>query len=256
MGKINNLKIYQERMYLGMEDKLFFLDHIDLDDVETVIDFGCADGVMLSMLPPTWKKIGVDNSEEMLEKAKENCPEAMYFSSLEEANKEKKGRTLIIFSSVLHEIYSYLPKSDAHNLWNIVKYSDYNYIVIRDMAYSLSGISEAKRAEIDPIRNSDKGYLFENYHAIFLKKKPKISKNDLVHFLMKYRYTENWDRECIENYFALSSNDVLQLKPYNHELVYFESYTLPYIKETVKKDFGYEITLPTHVKYISKKVDV
>ena len=42
-------KGYLERMEKSMKEKLFFLEHIDLDN-KIVIDFGAANGVMVKKL--------------------------------------------------------------------------------------------------------------------------------------------------------------------------------------------------------------
>lgn len=64
---------------------------------------------------------------------------------------------------------------------------------------------------------------------------------DIVHFLLKYRYTENWERELNENYSPLCCagkiNDLLNLYSKNtgshYEQIYGHQYLLPYIRETV-----------------------
>ena len=49
--EINDLDIYNQRMAAGMADKLFFLDKVP--DVNTIVDFGCADGELLRLIPDT-----------------------------------------------------------------------------------------------------------------------------------------------------------------------------------------------------------
>ena len=63
MEKISDLNKYNERMARAIDDKLFFVDY--LDGIDTIVDFGCADGAILEKLPKNLRKIGYDNSEEM-----------------------------------------------------------------------------------------------------------------------------------------------------------------------------------------------
>lgn len=44
---ISNMDIYNKRMEIGWEDKLFFLKKISPD---SIVDFGCADGAILSKI--------------------------------------------------------------------------------------------------------------------------------------------------------------------------------------------------------------
>lgn len=43
-------KIYCESMAKSLEDKLFFLNEIDINDYDYIVDFGCADGRILEVL--------------------------------------------------------------------------------------------------------------------------------------------------------------------------------------------------------------
>lgn len=45
MEQINNIDVYTSGMQKSLADKLFFVDKVD--DIDTVIDFGCADGSLL-----------------------------------------------------------------------------------------------------------------------------------------------------------------------------------------------------------------
>ena len=45
----NNLSLYNASMRKGLEDKLFFLEYLPEDNY-TFVDFGCADGSVISAL--------------------------------------------------------------------------------------------------------------------------------------------------------------------------------------------------------------
>ena len=80
---------------------------------------------------------------------------------------------------------------------------------------------------------------------------------NLVHYLLKYRFLENWDREVRENYFGLSLERLLSKIPMDkYEIVYFEDYILPYTVNKIKEDFDIELHDNTHVKLLLKKRDL
>ena len=84
----------------------------------------------------------------------------------------------------------------------------------------------------------------------------KIStQHDLVHYLLKYRYTENWEREVRENYVPITLEQLLDIIPDSYEIAYCNHYTLPYTAWQIKNDFGIELTTPTHIKLILRRKD-
>ena len=255
---IENLEIYNARMAAGYADKLFFLEKLDAlgepDKIDTVVDFGCADGEMFKYLPKRWKKIGVDNSAQMRKAAAENYPAADYVSSLYEANRLKEGKTLLIMSSVLHEIYSYCPKDETDDIWKAFREGAYDFIAIRDMCPSKAGERKADKDAAEKVLSSSKRELFEDFRTKFLKGKEEFTQNDLVHFLLKYRYKENWDRERDEDYFSFSQEELCRrISSERTEIIYMEHFVLPYIRETVKTDIGYEIKDATHLKMLARR---
>ena len=44
---MKNLNGYIKKLEKGMEDKLFFLRHIDMNEYSLVVEFGCANGRLL-----------------------------------------------------------------------------------------------------------------------------------------------------------------------------------------------------------------
>ena len=106
-------------------------------------------------------------------------------------------------------------------------------------------------------------YDFVNIHKQanehMLKEFERINSNikdnhSLIHFLMKYRYVQNWDREVRENYFPITVEQVLYKIDFNkYNVVYFEHYILPFTKEKVKEDFEIELKDPTHFKLLLER---
>ena len=79
------------------------------------------------------------------------------------------------------------------------------------------------------------------------------NKKNMLHYLLKYRYTNNWAREVEENYFPCTVEEHLAKIPDTYELVHFEHFVLPFHKEVVKKDFDIDFVEPTHIKMILKR---
>jgi hypothetical protein len=71
-----------------------------------------------------------------------------------------------------------------------------------------------------------------------------------VHFLLKYRYTDNWDRELNENYLPVSLETVKKKIPSSYKITYEQDFIVPFIKDKVMEDFGITIKHSTHTKMI------
>ena len=105
-------------MAKSLEDKLFFLNEIDINDYDYIVDFGCADGRILEVLDErlTNKKtilVGIEKNKVMADQLVLLAARTKHtmlvstkliiddeiFNLLKRADK----KNLIIFSSVLHE---------------------------------------------------------------------------------------------------------------------------------------------------------
>ena len=254
---ISNLQSYIEGMKYSMKDKLFFTDIFDFD---VIVDFGCADGTFLeelSKIKPNVKLIGYDLDDEMLSKAQSRLgKKALVTNNWYDAVKYTSSfrNPLLNLSSVIHEVYSYSRPNVISQFWNSQVFGgDFKYITIRDMIPSI----EIEKQEIshfkDDVRKvrskTDRFYLDS-----FEKKWGTISNNyrTFVHYLMKYRYTENWDREVNENYLPVSLETVKSKIPGDYKIIYEEDFLLQFLKDQVKKDFNVELTHSTHTKMILK----
>lgn len=254
---ISNLQSYIEGMNYSMKDKLFFTEVVNFD---VIVDFGCADGTFLeelSKIKPNVKLIGYDLDDTMLSKAQSRLgKKAIFTNNWYDAVKYTSGfkDPLINLSSVIHEVYSYSRPVEVSQFWkNQVFSGDFKYITIRDMIPSL----DMDRQEInhfkDDVRKvkskTDKFYLNS-----FEQKWGTINDNyrTFIHYLMKYRFTDNWDREVNENYLPVSLETVKSKIPSDYKIVYEEDFILPFLKQQVKKDFNVELTHSTHTKMIIK----
>ena len=109
---MKNLNNYIKKLEKSLEDKLFFLKHIDINDYSLVVEFGCANGRLLRRIEPVIDKevtklVGFDINEEIIEIAKMISPEITFLTKWDEVLdilKNTTKKSLIIFSSVWHEI--------------------------------------------------------------------------------------------------------------------------------------------------------
>ena len=244
INAIADLNKYNTDMEKSMKDKIFFLDHIRTDDIDAIVDFGCANGALLDAMPKEWIKYGVDNNPDM----KKICEEKSYtvYNSLDEV-KNPQTRTLLNMSSVLHEVYAYLTQEEIAHFWSKVFDGSYEYITIRDMMVS---DNTNRPADFNLLTNGADKYI-KSFVSRWVK--GTATQHDLLHYLLKYKYTDNWTRECNEDYLALSLEQLKVLIPERYTIIYEERYVLPYLKSQVFNDFGYTISDTTHAKLILKR---
>lgn len=250
--QIKNMESYCLKMKQSIYDKAFFIDKL-YDPVDFIIDYGCADASLLkfiNLIYPDCKFIGYDNNYEMLKKAQENFPKADYFSNWQDVF-FAPNHSLLNLSSVIHEIYSYLPKNEVEEFWSRVFNSGFKYIAIREMAIS------KKSDHLTPIVNTIKvNSLYGKQVKEFENIWGTITENkNFIHFLLKYKYKENWDRELKENYLPLTVEEIINLIPDNYEIIFFEHRPLVYTAESIKEDLRIDFKDPTHVKILLKIKD-
>ncbi len=248
MTPINNMKVYNAGMRKSMLDKIWWIDKID-DSISAVVDYGCADGALLSMvheINPNMTLLGYDFNNDMIELAKHNL-QSGYFS--DDYNQmialSAVKSTVLNAGSVFHEIENYAVDVDEEyrRIFNI----GYKYIAIRDMFVSEKSYGISDQLTVARVRQQfpyEKIQEFETYIG-------SLDNNEnLLQFFLTYRYKENWDREVRENYFPHTIEEFLGKIPEQYEVVYFEHYTLPFIREQVWKDFGVQLTDSTHGKIL------
>lgn len=248
MTPINNIQVYNNGMRKSMLDKLWWIDKID-ESVDAVVDYGCADGTLLSMVHEINSDLmlyGYDFNDDMLDLAADNVKCGYFSDNYDTIVSDAKNNTsVLVASSVFHEIENYSPDIEAE--YDRIFNCKYKYIAIRDMFVSemSHGISDSLTvAKVRQKFDYDKLQEFEmNIGSI------NYAEN-LLQFFLTYRYNENWDREVRENYFPYTIEQFLYRIPNHYEVVYFEHYTLPFLKEQVFKDFGVQLRDPTHGKIL------
>lgn len=255
---IANIHNYNSDMSKSMEDKLFFLDKIKTD---FIVDFGCADAKILNEIKkrdPKMSLMGYDISNDMLTLATKNIPSATFtdnWNIVKSAAYNHKNSTLLL-SSVIHEVYSYSDSKDIKPFWNEKVFGGlFKYIVIRDMIPSvelqrqdfLKFKEDAKKVN----KRANKKYLnsFERMWGLI--------DNDyrtLLHWLLKYPYTENWEREVKENYLPLTLETLYKKIPSDYKIIYKDHYTFEPLRQNVMRDFGINLNHATHTKIIIEKI--
>lgn len=252
---ISNLQSYIDGMGKSMQDKLFFADMVNFD---VIVDFGCADGTFLEHIlktNPGVRVIGYDLDETMLSQARSRLGrKALLTSDWNEVVAEvfQFDNPLLNLSSVIHEVYSYSHSMVIRQFWNEQVFGgDFKWITIRDMIPSLELGKEEISQFKDDVRKvkmkTDKDYL-----KSFEQKWGTISDNyrTFMHYLLKYRYTDNWDREVNEDYLPVSLETVKTKIPNSYKIVYERDFLLPFLKQQVKNDFNVDLTHSTHTKMI------
>ena len=248
---------YTQDMTRSFIDKLFFLDQIDTD---VIVDFGCADGFILSkirMLKPDLMLIGYDLDKQMLLNAKSNLDDKSSLLtddwSLVLKTLEKFKKPTLLLSSVIHEVYSYSHPRDVSKFWSEKVFSDsFEYICIRDMIPS-NEISKTKSFDDDVARVRELSEKF--YLDSFEKEWGDISKDyrTFIHYLLKYRYKSNWNREVKENYVPISLQTLRSKIPGNYKIIFQDNYIYSYFRTIIEQDFGINIKQTTHTKMIIQR---
>ncbi|MEK7066597.1 MAG: class I SAM-dependent methyltransferase, partial [Patescibacteria group bacterium] len=216
----------------------------------TLLDVGCADGTItlaLADMFPHMSFVGIDLNEGFLNIARERIGERKNVSFehgyLRERLSNPERFDVVLFCSVLHEFYSYgegistivKALSDAHEILN-----KGGTLILRDMIlYDYAGKSELWVEETkNKVKTKEEiRYLLADFETIF---GPTKTVKQLNHFLLKYMYADNWEREGKENYVPVSFEQYDQILKLLGMLVLFQrSSTIPYLKEKWAGDFGF-----------------
>lgn len=256
---IADLNRYNLSMSKSLIDKIFFMDKID-DTIKVIVDYGCADGALIRFLAPLFPDmffIGYDKNEEMIGRAAEantyeNCvfySHPMNFLAWLHANHHTIDECALNLSSIIHEVYSYSTKDEIEEFWHFVNFMGFKYIIIRDMCLDENAHRASLKEDLIKVKS--------NYSAAaiqeFEQEHGSICDNyNLIHFLLKYRYKDNWEREVKENYLPCSTEYIASQIRSCYSLEYYDHYILPFLANVVKRDFDITIKDYTHVKFIYK----
>ena len=273
IGKdFKDLQSYNSAMGRAVDEKLFFLDKLGLDTNFCIVDFGCADGTVLQEIErrvPSKEGfyrgfVGFDISETMIKLAKEKWSgqtyDVKFTSNWDEVQtvislcKKKEIPIILLLSSVLHEVYSYGREQDIETFWQRINNCEADVVVFRDMMWSTA------------YRNWDVGYWADKIRYWHDKQTadfrlPEFEKkwgsinvpSNLVHYLLKYQWQVNWERENNEDYLPISLSQFLEKMETAYEPSYLEHYVLPYLQRKVAQDWCIDLDIPTHLKAIFRR---
>ena len=253
MEIIRNYEYYTDGMKRSIRDKLFFLGLIP--NITSITDFGCGDGSLLRVVEdefPNIKLTGVDNDPEMLDIANKTCRTDNFIlsSSIPPAPPESIGSVLVL-SSVIHEIYSY---DDPLKFWNQVFNSGYDYISIRDMMVSRNVRGRMELNDVLKVRNNTTQSHLEQFEKIWGSIEER---HNFIHYLLKSQFEDspNWDREVRENYLPVTVEALINEIPLEkYRISYFNHFILPYTWEFTMKTKNIDIKDNTHVKILLHRV--
>lgn len=252
---IKNYDTYCELLNNGMEDKLFFVPFID---EAFVVDYGCADGRLMKALRlgHNIHSVGYDTSPEMLDRARKNaCLASDSWREVIKIARKYNSRCLVL-SSVLHELDS------LDEIKSIINSGFFHYVAIRDMSITRDqATSQAHR--VTATTKEGTSFLFKwgfwseakRWRVIQFTNRygyPPTNLETFLHFILKYRYVDNWDREVEENYLRWKIEDIRDMME-GYEEIHFEHLTHDYTWEQVHKDFDPNIErFPTHIQAVYK----
>lgn len=272
--KINDKGRYCFRMRGSIMDKCFWVDKVP--GTKTVVDWGCADGSMLFWayhLNPDMdvRYVGFDRDKDMVDMARKawNGPESVSdetFKKVDNADdimrfsdnltdlyravmSDKRDFMCLVLSSVLHEILSEHDRSGLGELVDFVNDRAPKYIAIRDMQFR---VADPERMDVPWEVFRDIGSWVDNDKIDeFVDMYGGLGNlKNLVHFLLKSRYPDNWDHEVCEDYFAAKQSVIDSMFP-DYEPIYWNRYLPPFLRDEIEKKGGLCMDgVTTHVQLI------
>lgn len=240
-----NYNTYLNGMAKSECEKLFFMNHLCLDDYDVIIDFGCGGGNILKTCAENSvaKCYGVDKDPFMRSVAGRNCANtnAIVVENLKDIPIKNNEYVLVIFSSVLHEMESgwYEIEDYLHQFKNRLT------IAVRDMYFDIDQIYPVECWEMAQVVRYSNPQLL----ADFIQRYGMKSNRQMYHYLLKYSYVDNWELELQEDYFSFKWNSLTDCAT---EIVYDRPYILEAKRQKVQEHFGINLTLPTHRQLIVK----
>ena len=246
---IHDQEIYLQRLSKPLREKLRIARFIPAA-AERILDVGCADGTVTLALAGMFRRrrfLGIDLDAGFVQRAAAAAAErgtdnaAFENLYLRQLLARPERYDAVLFVSVLHEFFSYgegissvlKALADAHELLR-----PGGELVIRDMV--LDEFAKHTKFQVAAIAGkiaaAGKDRLVADFARVF---GPLDNLHALNHFLLKYMYVENWERECRENYVPVTFDQYQQLFALlGMELQHRESYLLPFLRDKWAADFG------------------
>lgn len=268
MDEISNIDIYLRRMAATLADKCWWVDHLP-PEVDTVVDYGCAQGDLALYLerhhPGRFRYIGIDNAPAMLALAEQNLARllspsrAAFARSIAGiADQCDTSRAVLVLNSVMHEVFSYLSASERAGLFAEMFSAGFRYIAIRDMhmprlenaPFDVNGaLAAIERSACAPMWREYNAHLdgarSGRWDSVALR---------VAEFLLKYNYTDNWDREMKETYYW----DWLRMtenfwQGAGYAVAFDLKFHIPFLRNQIRADFGVDFPVDTHRKVLLER---
>lgn len=186
-----------------------------------------------------------------MKQPQKNSPEGIFFSDWEYVvnylKAIKSDKIALVCNSVIHEVYSYGTDETIAEFWERVNDPIFRWISIRDMMITDDPTPKFTATDVEAVRAFSDASCLKKFESIW---GPIDQKENFVHWLLKYRYKVNWTREVRENYLPIRFLDLDKVKA---EHIYFDRFTLDFLRRKVKEDFGINLKEETHFKAIFER---
>ena len=245
-------KTYLDGMRNTFHDKCWFMSIIP-ERITHILDYGCADGSFMEFLRMNWPQyvyVGVDINPDF-QKACQDRGFKCYLS-IQEATKAlgaaAVANTLVVMNSVLHEIYSYRGTPEAEETWGILRRNGYKCIALRDMyAKGCGSFTSKVLKEAFDVMSKDKCaadnfgdyvHLNEKFEDFEQQWGEVTDGYQFTHFLLKYFYNKNWERENMENYLPYHYRELhCAIREAGYDVVFENFYGIQWLKQKWLRDW-------------------
>jgi 23S rRNA U2552 (ribose-2'-O)-methylase RlmE/FtsJ len=249
---IADYDVYNKGMAMSSSDKLFFLNKVDAD---VIVDFGCANGFILQKIKesnPNITIIGYDLDQNMLDEARKKVGDDVLLTTnwnevLEEIKKHESP--LLLLSSVIHEVYSYSHSKIVKKFWESQVFgNNFKWVAIRDMMPSIDIKKQIDfQDDLEKIKEKSDPEILSSFE----KRWGTIDNyRTMIHYLLKYRYIENWAREVNENYLPITVETFKKKIPSGWRIIYEEEFSVKFLTNQIRADFGINLNVNTHAKFV------
>lgn len=248
---------YLARMAAPLQEKLKMLRYFPKNP-RRILDVGCADGILTRAIAEMYYRecpdnppqvLGIDLDQGFIDLARmesAGIPNIEFRKNwlrdmVDGVYQGKPRYDVVSFFSVLHEFYTYgegMPSvmkamADAHQVLEID-----GVLPIRDMILHKSAYESDFQVPqvLKKVDARDFVHPFLEEHQERFGKVRTVA--DMNHFLLKYFYTDNWQREGKENYIPVPMEDYLQMfRLLDMQVLHQDLYLMPYLKNRWKRDF-------------------
>jgi len=254
--RADHLAAYTDAMAKGMEEKLFFLDHLPLGSA--VLDFGCADGRMLEAMAirrPDLALAGLDCSDTALHEARVRGVPAALMTSTTEGQAWAKGQAphrpvFLLASSVLHEVAHYGGAKGWAEFWDFIDDSPFTGIAVRDFSLSRMDATQPGGAFAAAVRAGLPDWQRCSFESLW---GPIRDQGRAVHAALKAPWTASWDREGPEHYFPIWREELAGRITARFTPTLWSPHIHAYSDSQAKARFGCGFPCPTHLAVFAQR---